>query len=783
MPFKKKNEESSTLSSSSDVQAKFQQIQEKLLSHDPPPINEVLKLIDESHYFLDCSMEDDESSSYDATTTAIIDYQKTISTYLEDYLESIAFSWTTATIPEEDCVDDPQNIDNKKTTIVKAVLESISNLYKNRAKISSSSKQYNKPNYLEVDDDDDDDSSSTTSTDSMEQHRIIADHYLDWAIAAKRAGKVRDCGQAHLLRIKHVPEFLHVDSVRLLGLQISSSVSSSSLMDDQGEEEEEEEEESTTRAPIAVPNNMVVVEEICQSGLFETELVRKSSSSSSSSSDDDDGGEECYYLAHQPTEDAFRLGGNVSRIFLNAGYSLANCSKILTNVLLNDQEEKSNNDAFVSDRIFSANSFFNHRHEAFRCYQKNRIVCDNEALNILTYLFLFGISLTQKEVSTGLGGDEFVKILFQARILRKNPVDNSCVIGEVQIYPLSMDTFEETKDPKSQQSSLLFMTDWSMESLRLPRDAVMAIGYDSLELIALASGKDVFATAREDSHSRVLDLCCGCGIQGIFAAKKSIAASPTPEIHSELISMDINKRACFFVTGNACLNGLGYGADNFHIFAVEGDLYKPIHLDSVKQHSEDDFSVIGRFGCILCNPPFVAVPFAKVLEMAPALYSAGGGYDGMQLLRKILKNCFNVLNKDGTDRSILMVTELPNVEDSYQLLGNLLDSDFGNRDIRVAYIEDDVEAAEDYARERENEAGTPIEIRDWNPSPCLMIRNRALVLIKISRANKKIGNSNQGSLFCFKGKENKQALSSSAADEEDLFLTAEGIQFARKNLL
>ena len=292
MPFKKKNEESSTLSSSSDVQAKFQQIQEKLLSRDPPPINEVLKLIDESHYFLDCSMEDDESSSYDATTTAIIDYQKTISTYLEDYLESIAFSWTMATIPEEDCVDDPQNIDNKKTTIVKAVLESISNLYKNRAKISSSSKQYNKQNYLEVDDDDDDDddSSSTTSTDSMEQHRIIADHYLDWAIAAKRAGKVRDCVEAHFLRIKHVPEFLHVDSVRLLGLQISSSVSSSSLMDDQGEEEEEE-EESTTRAPIAVPNNMVVVEEICQSGLFETELVRKSSSSSSY--DDDDGGEEC----------------------------------------------------------------------------------------------------------------------------------------------------------------------------------------------------------------------------------------------------------------------------------------------------------------------------------------------------------------------------------------------------------------------------------------------------------------------------------------------------------
>jgi methylase of polypeptide subunit release factors len=70
----------------------------------------------------------------------------------------------------------------------------------------------------------------------------------------------------------------------------------------------------------------------------------------------------------------------------------------------------------------------------------------------------------------------------------------------------------------------------------------------------------------------------------------------------------------------------------------------PVHCDS--KQGESECPIIGKFNCILCNPPFVAVPFANILQ-TPALYSAGGGgYDGMQLLRQILKECFNVLH-DG----------------------------------------------------------------------------------------------------------------------------------------
>lgn len=49
---------------------------------------------------------------------------------------------------------------------------------------------------------------------------------------------------------------------------------------------------------------------------------------------------------------------------------------------------------------------------------------------------------------------------------------------------------------------------------------------------------------------------------------------------------------------------------------------------------------------ILSNPPFVAVPSAKVETLAPALYSSGGcrgGRDGMRLLRLILDGCFDAL--------------------------------------------------------------------------------------------------------------------------------------------
>ena len=128
---------------------------------------------------------------------------------------------------------------------------------------------------------------------------------------------------------------------------------------------------------------------------------------------------------------------------------------------------------------------------------------------------------------------------------------------------------------------------------------------------------------------------------------------------------------------------------------------------------------------------------------------------------------------------LLMVTELPNVETSCNLLHAFLDAAGGVR-INVAYIEDDVEVMEDYAREREEEAGQQIAGRNWNPTSESCIKNRALVLISIS---KDINcNTVKHGLFCFKERTDNSPPCDNT-DDEDQFLTAKGIAFAREHLL
>ena len=55
----------------------------------------------------------------------------------------------------------------------------------------------------------------------------------------------------------------------------------------------------------------------------------------------------------------------------------------------------------------------------------------------------------------------------------------------------------------------------------------MPVGYNTLELLSLSSGSRLFKNEennnknhRECPTDRVLDLCCGCGIQGLFAAAR-----------------------------------------------------------------------------------------------------------------------------------------------------------------------------------------------------------------------------------------------------------------------
>ena len=87
----------------------------------------------------------------------------------------------------------------------------------------------------------------------------------------------------------------------------------------------------------------------------------------------------------------------------------------------------------------------------------------------------------------------------------------------------------------------------------------------------------------------------------------------------------------------------------------------------------------------------------------------------------------------SSSSSLIMVTELPNVEDSCELLKSMLDTSITDKyRIRVAYIEDDVESVDEYAREREIESSLYDNTRDWSTSSGGMY-NQALVVVSIFR--------------------------------------------------
>lgn len=591
----------------------------------------------------------------------------------------------------------------------------------------------NNDDYEGIDDNDDDDRG--------EEKDCLGDRFLDWAIAAKHAGLMEDCIRAHICRMDIEPVWKQLDAVRLLGMVGNRDDARGAIVESGGENR---------------CNSMIEIEEMPTKGIFESVphqiLMTKNDDSSP------------LLPTQKPSKNAIQLGKSVYQVFHSAGYNYWNCMMMLTDVLSSSDDERMTSSR---RRIYSANSFFEHRHEIYHALyeakSEGKSAGDEEPWNALACLFLFGISLKRIEVSSSIG-EENISTLFDAGLLRNNPADTTYLVSEVQIYPLS---FDWTKEEKASLSSTVVycMTDWGIESLRSPRNAVMTVGYDSLELLALSCAKDLFEPTNDvcEPTSRVLDLCCGCGIQGIFTAKRSNTWS-NPSVLTEIIAMDINVRAVRFAMANACLNGLfacDEGTTSFMYSVIEADVHEP--------------GQIGLFNYIMCNPPFVAAPIAKNMAgMAPALYAVGGGRDGMKILRRILKNCFAFLD-DGIDRRLLMVTELPNIETSCELLSSMLPC---KARVNVAYIEDDVETTFAYAKEREGEAGFNIATRDWSP-PSNQITNRALALISISRAITPALN-----LFCYRTEVDSAKIPhSTTTDEEDLFLTEEGLNFVRYNLL
>ncbi len=580
----------------------------------------------------------------------------------------------------------------------------------------------------------------------------IADAWLDTAIECKKAGRIEDCVEAHMQRMRTVPNYQTTDAIRLLGL-----------------------------------NETATIEQISTQGLFEI----------------DDGTSRRFI----PSQKAQERGTKVKCIFLNRGYQLQACQSFLLPYITEGRKD------INKRRIFSSQSFLQHRHEVFDARRKKASDCSSEPrllgeLEILVWIFLFGLAIDHKEAVEVLGSED-IDTLIQAKLLRRSPVDpDEMLVAEVQVYPIDLRIFDCDDNSLVDtglraETSSIFLTDWGLESLRPTHSAVMSVGYDTLELLSLTAGemlrqrqimlnrantdgKGLQSQQEPSSPKRILDLCCGCGIQGIFSwiCYKACVAPLAEDESCELILSDINERALHFATANMAVNGT-MTTNGTKSFGLCGNLFESLTSQQLP------------FDLIVCNPPFVAIPpttDASLQEKTP-LYGVGGGLDGMDCLRLILKRLYNFLSAKNPGAIALMVTEVPNVEESPKMLSSFLpEHDRKEAQVHIAYVEDDVETVAEYTREREVESGdscTADDHRQWlSDATAYGIYNRALVLISFTRSISGKKDQEGFRLFGFPSLIDTPPSNDimeenfiDPVDEEDMFLHQAGIDFARKKLL
>jgi carbamoyltransferase len=170
---------------------------------------------------------------------------------------------------------------------------------------------------------------------------------------------------------------------------------------------------------------------------------------------------------------------------------------------------------------------------------------------------------------------------------------------------------------------LLFVTDHRYmirEEDRLDEDPVMYIGMDSHGLVQ---------TAPRKSCDRVLDLCCGSGIQGLVASRYA----------RDIVAVDLNPRAVRFARFNAQMNGIV----NYEVRL--GSLYEAVRNE--------------KFDCILANPPFVPSP-------EESLKFRDGGASGENILMAIVQGAWQYLSSDGRLCIVTDLVDVPIYEEKLQ---------------------------------------------------------------------------------------------------------------------
>jgi hypothetical protein len=213
-------------------------------------------------------------------------------------------------------------------------------------------------------------------------------------------------------------------------------------------------------------------------------------------------------------------------------------------------------------------------------------LAENSPLDRLIKIYIFALKINEDELIDILG-DEITATLYKACLLEK---EDGMVFSSVALFPCL---------------GGVFATDHMFTTAYVSR-SVYPLGIDSYSLARVLMDVNAGTT---------LDLCTGCGVHAILAAKTS----------GSVIGVDLNPRAVNFARFNALLNQV----DNIEF--LQGNLYEPVAGK--------------KFDWIIANPPFVPSPDKR-------LYFRHGSPSGEAILQTVLSGLPEFLNDGGYAQTV-----------------------------------------------------------------------------------------------------------------------------------
>ena len=172
---------------------------------------------------------------------------------------------------------------------------------------------------------------------------------------------------------------------------------------------------------------------------------------------------------------------------------------------------------------------------------------ETDALGTLVACFLVGVAVAEAALAKALGQDSTAQLRRAGVLVDVDDSDGRRCCGALQLFPILEDD--------------VIATDWSSETLLDANDAVMSVGTESLELALLAPPPK--------RGARVLDLCCGSGVQGVVALCRGAASVTFARARVEIFSP---------VAAMACRWGL------LRLYAIDAPRSSRTEAPSTRRH-------------------------------------------------------------------------------------------------------------------------------------------------------------------------------------------------------